>query len=97
VRRNQYGNPDRNQRLIIDALEKVGAEVTITSGVGGGCGDLLVGFRDLLHALEVKRPESPELNANEVAWHRRYRRVAKRCVHVVTTPEEALRAIGATP
>jgi len=47
---------DQNQAVIVAALRDAGATVTILAGVGGGCPDLLVGWRGQNYLLEVKNP-----------------------------------------
>ena len=49
---------DINQREIVSALKRIGAEVQNLSRVGDGCPDLLVGFRGRNFLLEVKRPKA---------------------------------------
>jgi hypothetical protein len=87
---------DGNQAVVVAALRRVGALVQHLHQVGGGCPDLLVGFRRQLILLEVKPAHGErhqlELNENERAWHRLWNTLP---VHVVHSPEEALRVIGA--
>ena len=45
---------DCNQKEIVDALREIGASVIVLSQVGGGCPDLLVGFRGKEYLIEVK-------------------------------------------
>jgi hypothetical protein len=61
---------DANQSVIVTALRDAGASVTILAGVGCGCPDLLVGFRDRNYLLEVKNPagRGDQLTAAETAW-----------------------------
>lgn len=86
----KYGRVDQNQREIVDALITVGATVHDLSGVGGGCPDLLVGFRGENHLLELKFKRG-KLNDKQVAWHDNWRGSAV----VVRNVTEALMAIGA--
>lgn len=93
---NRYArNVDANQVAVVDALRRVGALVQHLHTVGGGCPDLLVGYRGKLFLLEVKDgrkpPSARELNDAEISWHRRW---AGYPVHTVTSPLEALKAIG---
>ena len=53
------GKPDANQARIVEALRKIGCSVSITSQVGNGFPDLLVGFRGRTVLLEVKDSEKP--------------------------------------
>ena len=82
---------DDNQQEIIDALRAIGASVQDLSKVGGGCPDILVGFRGN-HLLEIKNPETKgKLNMLQKVWHKNWHGQ----VAVVRTVEEAFRAIGA--
>lgn len=88
-------NVDGNQVAVVDALRSVGALVQHLHSVGGGCPDLLVGYRGKLALLEVKDgrkpPSARALSESETTWHARW---AGYPVHVVTSPLEALAAIG---
>lgn len=87
------GFADRNQKPIVEALQKVGASVQSITRVGHGCPDLLVGFRRRTFLLEVKNAEADgELNDEQLDWHRTWNGLP---VDVVRTPLEALQAIGA--
>lgn len=81
---------DANQREIVAALRQVGATVQHLHQVGHGCPDILVGYRSENYLLEIKRP-GELLTAREYCWRSNWRGV----MHVVHSPEEALRAIGA--
>lgn len=87
---------DGNQKVVVAALRRVGALVQHLHQVGGGCPDLLIGFRGQLSLLEVKPAEGElhqlRLNENERKWHQLWTGLP---IHVVHSPEEALRAIGA--
>ena len=54
--RRRHGKPDANQQPIVDLARQIDAMVTITSGVGDGFPDLVVGFRNQNHLVEVKIP-----------------------------------------
>jgi len=87
---------DRNQAEIVEALRAVGARVEPLHAVGGGVTDLLVLFRGELSLLEVKDgakpPSARRLTPDQVEWHRRW---ACKGLHIVSTVNEALIAIGA--
>ena len=53
------GRTDANQARIVEALRRIGASVSVTSGVGNGFPDLLVGYRGQTTLLEVKDGEKP--------------------------------------
>ena len=86
---------DANQSEIITALRKVGATVQPLHMVGGGCPDLLVGYRGRNVLLEVKDGAKPmsarKLTKDEVDWINEWRGT----VVVVYNVDEALFEIGA--
>lgn len=86
---------DANHREVVEALRAAGAAVTDTSAVGGGFPDLVATFRNAVYLVEVKdgekSPSRRKLTPEQEAWHAQQR--AK--VHIVTSPHEALVAIGA--
>lgn len=45
---------DTNQKQFVVALRKIGASVAITSNMGSGFPDLIVGYRDKNYMIEVK-------------------------------------------
>ena len=86
---------DRNQRTIVQALERVGCVVIDLHEVGYGCPDLLAARGEGLYLLEVKNlegrgrrytPQQRDLIAEIIA--------VGGTVHEVTSIEEALRAVG---
>lgn len=87
---------DANHSKIVAALRQVGATVLDLSAVGGGCPDLLVGYRghDLLMEVKdgEKKPSQRRLRPNQVEFCERWR--GKEPVKVETV-DEALRIIGA--
>ncbi len=90
---------DATQAAIVAALRAAGCSVChIASATGqAGIPDLLVGRRSVNYLLEVKvrvgkrNPRSASLSPGQVEWHRNWRGAP---VWIVTTPEEALRAVG---
>ena len=68
---------DGNQAQIVEELRKLGATVAVTSMVGAGFPDLVVGFGGRNFLFEVKDPEkSPSkrgLTADQVEWHLEWR------------------------
>lgn len=86
---------DRNHLEIIAALRKVGATVRSLASVGAGCPDLLVGYHGQNFALEVKdgrkKPSARKLTEDEERFFRDWKGQAA----VVSSVDEALRAIGA--
>lgn len=83
---------DRNQREIVATLRQVGATVQPIHEIGGGCPDILVGFRGQNYLIEVKAPGSERrLTRLEVEWLEEWRGQSA----VVSTSEQALDIIGA--
>lgn len=54
----KYGRIDANQTLIVRDLRKIGATVAITSMVGGGFPDIVVGWRGKNFGFEIKDPSA---------------------------------------
>ena len=81
---------DASHKPIVEALRKVGASVVCAAELGNGIPDLIVGFRGVTRWLEVKSGSAlkPEQIDFAATWR-------GGDVRVVTTPDEALRAIGA--
>lgn len=90
---NRYAKKrDSAEPGIIDALEKVNAEVWQLDEPA----DLLVKFRDLWHVLEVKTGRGKNLTVVKDKRQKRQQDfLLLTNTPVVRTPEEALRAIGA--
>jgi hypothetical protein len=84
---------DDNQNEIVDALRKIGASVTPTSGVGKGFPDLAVGFRNRTILLELKDGQKPpsarRLTEDELKWFENWRGEA----YVVESVEQAIEVI----
>lgn len=93
--------PDANQAEIVTVLRASGCSVEIVSSPIGRAGipDLLVGRKGVNYLLEVKKvgrmgtPATDEdLSDAQLRWHLAWRGLT---VRIVTTPEEALEAVGA--
>ena len=95
----RWGKPDSVQPGIVTALRKAGAHVVILSGVGLGVADLAVLRAGKTTWIEVKSDAAAvkrkSLTAVRQAEFRDQAAAHGVTVHIVTTPEEALRAIGA--
>lgn len=85
---------DANHAAIVDALRRAGCSVQSLAAVGGGCPDLLIGFRGRNLLLECKdgekRPSARGLNDAQMKWHSLWRGD----VWVVRGVPEALQAVG---
>ena len=75
--------------MIASALRAIGSTVELLHEVGKGCPDLLVGFRGKNYLLECKT-EHGKLSPRQCEWHQSWRGH----VCVVTSPEEAVAAVG---
>lgn len=87
----QAAKVDKNQAAIVEALQRMGANVESLADVGRGVPDLLVGYAGRLILLEIKSRPRARLTTSQAIWHRRW---AGYPVYVVRSVEEALRVIG---
>jgi hypothetical protein len=85
-----HGRTDKNQTEIVKALRKAGARVAITSSLGDGYADLVVGFRGEMKWMECKG-KGGRLTPDELVFYDNW------CEYmvVVYSVEDALKAIGA--
>jgi hypothetical protein len=79
---------DANQAEIVRALRAIGATVAITSSVGSGFPDLVVGYHGVTTCLEVKAPGG-RMTADEEAWFKAWHGDA----YIVSSPEEAIQVM----
>ena len=90
----QAARIDANQPEIVAALRRVGASVQSLAGVGMGCPDLLVCFRNTLYLIEVKdgkkRPSERKLTPWQEKWHMQWGGP----VYIANSADEALAVIG---
>ncbi len=87
----QAAKVDANQTELVAALRKAGASVQSLGQVGGGCPDLLIGFKGKNLLAEVKDPNQPrKVNRKQVKWHDEW----KGQVTVIETPNDAFRLLG---
>ena len=74
---------DANQKKIVEQLRKIGASVTVTSMMGEGFPDVVVGFRGKNFLIEIKdeskSPSQRKLTPDEQRWHLRWRGQAAIC------------------
>jgi Holliday junction resolvase len=86
---------DNNQTEIVEILRAVGCSVAITSGLGRGFPDLVVGYRGKNYLFEIKdgnkAPSQRKLTIDEKRFHETWRGQ----VFVIKNINEALRTIGA--
>lgn len=85
---------DASQDAIVCALRAAGAKVQSLAALGKGVPDLLVKYGHALFLLEVKDggkpPSKRGLTPDQVEWIEAW----GGGVHVVLSPDDALRAIG---
>jgi Holliday junction resolvase len=87
------GRVDNNQADIVRWLRKAGCTVAITSGMGDGFPDLVVGYRWRTRLIEIKSPGG-KLTPAQVTFIHTWTGEAPA---VVTTAEEALMHMGVIP
>jgi hypothetical protein len=81
---------DANQTQVVSALRAAGASVQSLAPIGKGCPDILAAFQGSMFLFEIKR-EKGKTNDLQKRWHIQWNAP----VHVVYSPDEALRVIGA--
>lgn len=85
---------DGNHGTIVDALRKVGASVTSLASVGGGCPDIVIGYRGRTFLVEIKDPTQPAgkraLTPDQKDWHVAWRGQVAIC----ETIDDAMAVIG---
>lgn len=89
----QVARTDTNQAEIVEAQRKAGAVVKDTHKLGGGFSDILVGYQGQLYLEEVKS-KSGKLRKKQMDFRLEMASVGI-IVHIVRTPEEGLKIIGA--
>lgn len=86
---------DSNHAEIVAALRGIGAYVMSLASVGGGCPDLLVGFRGHTFLVEIKDgskpPSARQLTEAQLKFHREW---LGGTLAIVDSPEAALRMLG---
>lgn len=84
---------DDNQTEIVKALRKMGCSVSVTSAVGSGFSDLVVGYRGTNFLVEIKDgskpPSKQKLTPDQVEFHRYWRGQ----VAVANSIDEAIRIV----
>lgn len=53
------GRVDSNQKQLVKELRGIGCSVAITSNLGSGFPDIVVGYRGVNYLLEIKDPNKP--------------------------------------
>lgn len=82
---------DANQPQIVADLRKLGFLVAVTSDLGRGFPDIVVGDRGRVFLCEVKNPEERwSLTEKETTFHELWQGM----VHVIESTEDALQLMG---
>lgn len=88
---HKHGRVDENQPTIVKQLRDVpGVSVAITSDLGDGFPDIIVGFRGRNWLFELKMP-GKKLTTDEIGWHQTWTGQ----VNVAYSVEDVLLVIGA--
>lgn len=87
---------DDNQNEIVDALRGVGASVAITSMIGSGFPDIVVGYQGRNYLIEIKDGSKPPSKRKLTPDEQEFFDTWRGTVFVVNDINEALEIIGAT-
>lgn len=87
---------DANQTEIVQALRDMGASVAITSMVGSGFPDIVVGFRGRNYLIEIKDGSKPPSKRKLTEDEQRFFDAWRGTIFVVNNVNEALEIIGVT-
>lgn len=85
---------DANQKQIVEAIRKTGASVEVTSSVGKGFPDIVVGFRNKNYLFEIKDPSKPPSKRDLTPEQRIFHNLWYGHVKVIHTADDAFREMG---
>ena len=85
---------DANQPAIVAFLRRAGATVAITSTVGSGFPDAVVGWRGRNYMIEIKDPAKPPSARKLTDDERRFFETWRGQVTIVETEADCLRLLG---
>ncbi len=91
----QAARIDTNQNEIVQALRAVGASVAITSMVGHGFPDIVVGYRQRNYLIEIKDGSKPPSKRRLTSDEQEFFDLWRGSVFVANNSDEALEIIGA--
>jgi len=81
---------DGNQNQVVKELRQMGCSVAISSAIGKGFPDIVVGYNGRNYLLELKDPAQPpsarKLTPDEKVWHDK----SRGSVHIILTAQEAM-------
>lgn len=86
---------DDNQNLIVKQLRKMGASVAITSMIGKGFPDLVIGFRDKNYLIELKDGTKSKSRKELTVDERRFFITWRGQIEICENLDEILKIIGA--
>lgn len=86
---------DANQPQIVQGLRKCGYSVAITSGVGGGFPDIVVGARGRSLLFEIKDPDQSASGRKLTEDERQFHMTWMGQIAIIETLEDALKIINA--
>lgn len=87
---------DANQNEIVQALRDMGASVAITSMVGSGFPDIVVGFRGRNYLIEIKDGSKPSSKRKLTPDEQKFFDTWRGIVFIANDINEALEIIGVT-
>lgn len=86
-------NLDGNHAAVVRALTNAGMRVFSLAGVGKGCPDVMVGWREITCLLEIKdgaqKPSRRALTVDEQKFHEEW----SGHLAIVESPDEAVQAV----
>lgn len=75
---------DDNQQMVVKQLRGIGASVAITSMLGQGFPDFVVGYRKRNFLIELKderkSPSARKLTPDEIEWHKEWKGQINTCI-----------------
>ena len=91
---NRYAKRvDSNQSKIVAILRQIGASVVITSGLGFGFPDLIVGYRGINYFFEIKDEDKPPSKRKLTPDQCIFRAEWQNQYHVILNADEAIAII----
>lgn len=84
---------DGNQKTIVRGLRQIGASVAITSGLGFGFPDLVVGYRGINYFFEIKNENKPPSGRKLTPDQCIFRAEWRGQYHVILNLDEAIAII----
>lgn len=85
---------DSNQKQLVNQLRKLGMSVAVTSSLGDGFPDLVVGFRSQNFLFELKNPNLPPSRRKLTPDEQTFFSIWKGSVHKVETIDDVLKIVS---